>query len=597
MNQKPKQEEPFYELEDFPVIDGHEKSLASEDLDVLRLEHLYSEGTTSLFVGVVGAFIATIVLWEDIAHWPLVVWNLGYLGLCAIRYVLRASYLRVAPSIGSVSLWRTRFVVAQAIGAVFWAFAAIFLFPTESALKQGFLSLLAVGISVGTAHTCAADRRAQLAFTLIVMPAFIARNLYEGTLWNLSTGVAIGLAALFSLWWANRARAGLDNYLKQKLDRSMLLSSLLHEQSRIQLLNEDLESRIRASKDLETQLAVSESRYRQAVENSPNAILILDSDGRIISWNPSFERILGYQPMEIAHMPFSEILLNCKDSHHFQEMLESVFRGESFSGLELTFRRKDGTLRQMISRAYPLKDSSGQVTECTLASTDVTRQKESEQRIVSSLREKEVLLQEIHHRVKNNLQMMASLLQLQSNYLDDERIKDACLDSERRISSMVLVHEALYRSHDLSHIGSRPYLESLIQEVWTSFRGCDAQVVISIAVEDMELSADTAINLGLILNELLSNSLKHAFSEEGEGEVSISLSSSDDGYVELRISDNGKGICGEAIDSKGKTFGLDLVKMLVEEMKGDLNLASNGGTDFRIRWKKSEKETGVVPHV
>lgn len=162
---------------------------------------------------------------------------------------------------------------------------------------------------------------------------------------------------------------------------------------------------------------------------------------------------------------------------------------------------------------------------------------------------------------------------------------------------MALVHEALYRSHDFSHIRSRPYLESLIQEVWTSFRGCDAEVVLSTDVEDVELTADTAINSGLILNELLSNSLKHAFSEKGEGEVSITLSSSDDGYFELSFADNGKGICPEAIASKGKSFGLDLVRMLVEEMRGDLNLASNGGTEFRIRWKKPEPEKGVVPHV
>jgi PAS domain S-box-containing protein len=597
MTQKPKPEASFYELGDVPVSDGQEKPVAYENLDGLRLEHLYREGTTSLFVGVVGAFVATVVLWEDIAHGLLVAWNLGYLALCAIRYVLREAYLRTPTSLGSVSLWRSRFVVAQATGSFFWALAAIVLFPTENYLKQGFVSLLVAGISVGTTHTCAADKRAQLAFTVIVIPAFIARNLYEGTPWNLSIAAVIGFAALFSLWWANRERATLDDYLTQKLDRSMLLSSLLQEQSRIGQLNEDLESRIRESKDLERRLAASESRYRQTVEHSPNAILTLDSDGQVISWNPSFERILGYEPTQIAHMPFSKEVLNSKDSHQFQEMLEGVFQGRSFSGLELTFRCKNGTLKHMISRAYPLKDSVGQVAECTLASTDVTLQKQSEQRIVSSLREKEVLLQEIHHRVKNNLQMMASLLELQSGYLDDERVKDACLDSERRIWSMALVHEALYRSHDFSHIRSRPYLESLIQEVWTSFRGCDAEVVLSTDVEDVELTADTAINSGLIVNELLSNSLKHAFSEKGEGEVSVTLSSSDDGHFELRIADNGKGICPEAISAKGKSFGLDLVRMLVEEMRGDLNLASDGGTGFRIRWKKPEQEKGVVPHV
>ncbi len=177
MTQKPKPEASFYEIGDVPVSDGQKKPVAYESLDGLRLEHLYREGTTSLFVGVVAAFIATVVLWDDIAHWLLVTWNLGYLALYAIRYVLRAAYLRTATSLGSVSLWRSRFVVAQATGSIFWALAAILLFPTENYLKQGFVSLLVAGISVGTTHTCAADKRVQSAFTVIVIPAFIARNL------------------------------------------------------------------------------------------------------------------------------------------------------------------------------------------------------------------------------------------------------------------------------------------------------------------------------------------------------------------------------------------------------------------------------------
>ena len=132
---------------------------ATENLDGLRLEHFIARARPLCSLELSLHLSQPLFCGSDIAHWLLVVWNLGYLALCAIRYFLRAAYLRTATSLGSVSLWRSRFVVAQATGSVFWALAAILLFPTENHLKQGFLSLLVAGISVGTTHTCAADKR------------------------------------------------------------------------------------------------------------------------------------------------------------------------------------------------------------------------------------------------------------------------------------------------------------------------------------------------------------------------------------------------------------------------------------------------------
>ena len=340
-----------------------------------------------------------------------------------------------------------------------------------------------------------------------------------------------------------------------------------------------LEERRKSSEDL---LLASELRWRQAVQNSPNAILSVDAGGKILSWNSSCEKVTGYLTHEVEGQDFGALLLTQSGQQYLREIIEDVFRGKSFKDFEQVFRCKDGQGRQMLSRAYPVCDAEGRIVECTLANTDISERARAEERLRCTLREKETLLREIHHRVKNNLQVMSSLLALQSSYHDDEVVRKASRDSERRIWSMALVHESLYKSNNLAEVESAKYIERLAQETYAAYVVDPSRVTLRTQVANSPLGLDKALNIGLIVNELVSNSLKHGFPDNKSGVVCVSFGSTAKGAMELKVSDNGGGIPPGISHIQGNSFGLDLVRMLIDELSGTMEVVERDGTEFRI---------------
>lgn len=198
-----------------------------------------------------------------------------------------------------------------------------------------------------------------------------------------------------------------------------------------------------------------------------------------------------------------------------------------------------------------------------------------------SLKEKEMLLREVHHRVKNNMQVISSLLALQTSYIKDRKVQEAFRDSQHRVKSMALVHEKLYRDESLEKVNVATYLHSLTQELFSSY-GVQERVALELEVEDFSLNVDAAIPLGLIINELVSNALKHAFPEGKKGEIRVRFRPLGED-VELVVSDNGVGI-PESIDfRRTDSLGLHLVTILVEDqLGGTIALNREGGTTFTI---------------
>ncbi len=212
--------------------------------------------------------------------------------------------------------------------------------------------------------------------------------------------------------------------------------------------------------------------------------------------------------------------------------------------------------------------------------------KRVEEEIKKSLKEKEVLLREIHHRVKNNMQIISSLLTLQSQYLKDKKDADIFIDSQNRIESMSLVHEKLYQSRDLAKIDFKEYVEDMTSGLFQSY-GVDAgNISLNIDVENIELAIDHAIPCGLIINELVTNSLKYAFPEGRKGEIKISLRSSGENVIELVVGDNGIGIPKDLDFRKTESLGLHLVTILAEsQLHGEIKLDRSNGTEFQIKFR------------
>ncbi|HSY38505.1 MAG TPA: histidine kinase dimerization/phosphoacceptor domain -containing protein [Polyangia bacterium] len=210
----------------------------------------------------------------------------------------------------------------------------------------------------------------------------------------------------------------------------------------------------------------------------------------------------------------------------------------------------------------------------------------SEQTVRASLKEKEVLLKEIHHRVKNNLQVISSLLNLQARYLPDPAARAIFSQSQNRVQSIALVHERLYESADLSHVDFGKYLAVLLDNVFDTYDAAGRGIVNVIDVGDVHLTVDVAIPCGLIVNELVTNAIKHAFPNGRTGEIRVSLSESPEGTLNLSVQDDGVGIPAGVDPRHTVSLGLDLVVTFAEQLNAEVTITRTNGTCFGFRFRK-----------
>jgi len=219
---------------------------------------------------------------------------------------------------------------------------------------------------------------------------------------------------------------------------------------------------------------------------------------------------------------------------------------------------------------------------------DITERKKAEQLIKQSLKEKEALLREIHHRVKNNMAVVSSLLSLQARTIEDATVRSLFEESQQRVRSMALVHEKLYQTKDLSAINFEDYIKSIISEIINLYRIDTSAITTEINLEGVELDLESAVPCGLIINELLTNALKHAFPNNRSGVLCVHFAKTGEDTCTLTIKDNGVGLA-EGFDYKeARSLGLRLVNVLTRQLRGTLQIKSDKGTEavvtFRTEW-------------
>jgi PAS domain S-box-containing protein len=292
--------------------------------------------------------------------------------------------------------------------------------------------------------------------------------------------------------------------------------------------------------------------------------------------------LLGYKPEELIGRPFQE--LNILAPEYLEAAFSDTMRvlaGERIASSVYEFIAKDGTRKLgEISGAPLVRD--GKIVAVVAVARDITERVRAEKQLEASLQEKEVLLKEIHHRVKNNLQVISSLLYLQSKSIEGQEALEMFQESQDRVRSMALVHERLYQSPDLARIDFAEYVRNLASYLFRSYGVHSNLIQLRINVDDVSLGIDMAVPCGLILNELVSNSLKHAFPNGREGEIRIELCSGDDNELALVVSDNGVGFPKD-LDFRGmESLGLQLVNTLVDQLGGTIELDRSDGTAFEI---------------
>jgi PAS domain S-box-containing protein len=317
--------------------------------------------------------------------------------------------------------------------------------------------------------------------------------------------------------------------------------------------------------------------------SAPVGLGFLDRELRYVRLNPALAAING-MPLE-AHLGRTTYEVNPQ----LPPVVDSLRRyaletGKPVVNAEVSgeTRAALGQVRHWLVSYYPVRTPAGHLLGLGIVLVDITERKQAEQQLQASLKEKEVLLQEIHHRVKNNMQVISSLLNLQADYSQDPATLALIADSQQRIQSMALIHESLYRSHDLGHINFAAYLRTLADELWRAYRIDDTHIRLHLDAEDVYLDIDKATPCGLLLNELVANCLKHAFPPGNAGDVHIGLHTTPERRVRLVVRDTG---CGfpEGIDFRHTdSLGLQLVTTLTEQLQGTIALERQAGTTFTI---------------
>ncbi len=307
----------------------------------------------------------------------------------------------------------------------------------------------------------------------------------------------------------------------------------------------------------------------------------------ILECNDEMLRMVGYTRDELLDggLNWNEMTPLHERDRRAMAVQEAIETGR-FAPFENNFIRKDGSIVPTILGGSCLGTNPFRYVSFIL---DISSRKRAEEQVLVSLREKEVLLKEIHHRVKNNLQVICSLLRLQSEYIDDELALKSFEATQLRVKSMALIHQKLYKSNDLSRIDAAEYIKSLAIEVFRSYNVTNQTISLEINADNVKLSPDPAISCSLILCELISNALKHAFPHQENARIDIQLSSNGDMFS-LQVSDNGVGLPEDLDFRNTESLGLQLVMELVEQLEGEISLQSLGGTTFKIDFMVSAPE-------
>ena len=342
------------------------------------------------------------------------------------------------------------------------------------------------------------------------------------------------------------------------------------------------EKEVESRKIAENKAHENEVYYKAIFENTGTSIIIVDTDMTISRVNSESEELVGYKKDEIegrkkwTDFVVEEDMDRVKGYYNLRN--DSNKRPREY---ETQIQDKYGNIKDLLVTVVNIP-----ATQKLLASIiDITKRKNTENLIKSSLNEKSILLQEIHHRVKNNMQIISSLLNLQTKYVNDEKAVEVLKESQNRVKSMAMIHEKLYQSRDLSHINFGDYIQSLVTNLFYSYNIEKTHIKPVLEVDNLNLNIDTAVPCGLIISELVSNCLKYAFPPGMTGEIFISLKFIDNKY-ELTIRDNGIGL-SENIDFNNlETLGLLLVNNLTEQIDGEMTINRKHGTGFRIRFEE-----------
>jgi len=369
-------------------------------------------------------------------------------------------------------------------------------------------------------------------------------------------------------------------------DRKQAEEALLQARAELELR---VEERTAELVTLNRSLAETEGRQKAILDNIPDIAWLKDKESKFIAVNQPLAHAFGLKPEELIGKTDFDIWPP-DPAEHYRLDDQEVMRSRSAKRVEEPIVSADGTVMWLETIKTPIFSERGEVIGTTGIARDITRRKLAHEQLSQSLREKEALLQEVHHRVKNNLQIISSLLALQRSQLRDEETLEALRDSQNRIRSMAFIHEQLYQAKDLTRIDVQKYIRDLTGALVRSYSHTGSRVTLDLEVDRVSLGVGTALPCGLIINELVSNSLKHAFPDDVKGSIRVELARGSTDHYVLLVADDGVGLPADFDYLGSKSLGLRLVKNLTElQLRGTLTLSAEKGTQVRIEFEDRDR--------
>lgn len=375
-----------------------------------------------------------------------------------------------------------------------------------------------------------------------------------------------------------KPRAGEEAILKSY--NEVLVRKLEDKMLGLEKANKELEAEIGARTKAEHALRESEEIFREMFHQHEAVKLIIDLDtGKIIDANDAASAFYGWKHEQLINLHIQEI--NTLPVGELKKEIEKVRNQKKFR-FEFRHRKADGSERDVEVLSSRIRINGKEFLHSII--NDITDRKTAEEQIARSLKEKDALLKELHHRVKNNLQVISSMIGLQEKYIVDERDRELVKDISTRIHSMALIHERLYQNEKFSMINFSEHLEQLINDLSLMYKSPKQRITFTKQVDDeLQLDINYAIPCSLIITELVTNSIKFAFPDKKEGEIKITFQRNSNNEFILGVKDNGIGLPDDFDFPGENSIGLTLVSVLVEQLKGKLELIREGGLEYVIR--------------
>ena len=351
---------------------------------------------------------------------------------------------------------------------------------------------------------------------------------------------------------------------------------------------QDITERKRA----EQALRDNEEKYRRLFDTASLGIFQATAEGQVISVNPAFARMMGYDSPEDATNSIQNVATDLfADPNRRAEIIRMMADDPDLRTFENVYRRKDGTTLVGHLNATPVMDSDGRLVRTEGMIEDISGRKRAEAKLQATLEEKETLLREVHHRVKNNLHAMIALMEMQASVIPDEDTRQFLKELEGQARTMALVYEQLYQSVNLAHVQMAPYLQQLTFGVVDTY-GSSRRVQLDLDVEPIELDVAQAMPCGLVVNELVTNMLKHAFPPGFQGQPTASVTLQNDRETcRLTVADNGVGLPPGFDWKASRSLGLRLVNLWVtHQLGGALNVSGDAGTTYTMTFRRDGRQ-------